>query len=110
MGNALRNLGKRNNNSTQLKEAVSAFHDALQERTPEQVPIDWAITQNNLGNVLVNLSEHESGTARLEQAIIAYSAALVEFRKSAATFYIGVASQNLSEAEAALATRRAEQQ
>jgi hypothetical protein len=35
-----------------LEEAVTAYREALQERTREQVPLDWAMTQNNLGNAL----------------------------------------------------------
>jgi hypothetical protein len=29
--------------------AVTAFRDALQKRTRERVPFDWAAVQNNLG-------------------------------------------------------------
>jgi hypothetical protein len=48
------------------------------ERTRERVPLDWAMTQNNLGNALGTLGERESGTARLEEAVAAYRAALTE--------------------------------
>jgi tetratricopeptide (TPR) repeat protein len=42
------------------------------------VPLDWAMTQNNLGNALGTLGERESGTARLEEAVAAYRLALEE--------------------------------
>ena len=42
------------------------------------MPLDWAMTQNNLGNALRTLGERESGTARLEEAVAAYRAALEE--------------------------------
>ncbi len=42
------------------------------------MPLDWAVTQNNLGNALATLGERESGTARLEEAVAAYRAALAE--------------------------------
>ena len=42
------------------------------------LPLDWAMTQNNLGNALRRLGERESGTARLEEAVAAYRAALEE--------------------------------
>ena len=51
---------------------------ALAERRREQVPLDWAATQNNLGNALRALGQRESGTARLEEAIAALHAALEE--------------------------------
>ena len=55
-----------------------AYRAALEERTRERVPLDWATTQNNLGNALRALGERESGTARLEEAVTAYRAALEE--------------------------------
>ena len=42
------------------------------------MPLDWAMTQNNLGTALSTLGERESGTARLEEAVAAYRAALQE--------------------------------
>ena len=45
--------------------------------TRERVPLDWAMTQNNLGDALRALGERESGTARLEEAVAAYRPALV---------------------------------
>ena len=46
---------------------------ALQERTRERVPLEWATTQNNLGNALEVLGERESGTKRLEEAVEAFA-------------------------------------
>jgi hypothetical protein len=40
-----------------LLEAVDAYRDALEERTRERVPLDWAMTQNNLGNAQALLNE-----------------------------------------------------
>jgi hypothetical protein len=45
----------------------------LKELTRERVPLDWAMTQNNLGNALLRLGGRESGTARLEEAVAAWS-------------------------------------
>jgi hypothetical protein len=42
------------------------------------VPLDWAMTQNNLGTALATLGERESGTATLQQAVEAYGEALKE--------------------------------
>jgi hypothetical protein len=46
-----------------------------------RVPLDWAMTQNNLGNALVALGERESGTARFEGAVSAYREALKEYTR-----------------------------
>ena len=64
--------------TARLEEAVAAYRAALEERTRERVPLDWATTQNNLGAALATLGERESGTARLEEAVAAYRAALQE--------------------------------
>ena len=39
-----------------LQQAVEAFRSALQVRTREQLPQDWAMTQNNLGIALRDLA------------------------------------------------------
>ena len=67
-------LGERESGTARLEEAVAAYRAALQEWTRERVPLDWAMTQNNLGNALQTLGERESGTARLEEAVAAYRA------------------------------------
>jgi hypothetical protein len=53
-----------------------AYRAALQVRTRDGVPLDWAATQNNLGAALVALGERESGTAHLEEAVAAWEACL----------------------------------
>jgi tetratricopeptide (TPR) repeat protein len=51
------------------------------ERARERVPLDRAMTQNNLGAALYLLGERESGTARLEEAVAAYRDALKEYTR-----------------------------
>ena len=57
---------------------MAAYRAALEERTRDRVPLQWATTQMNLGTALLRLGERESGTARLEEAVAAYRAALEE--------------------------------
>ena len=71
----LRALGERESGTARLEEAVAAYRAALQETTRERVPLQWAVTQNNLGNALRALGERESGTAHLEEAVAALRAA-----------------------------------
>jgi len=68
LGNALSSLGERESGTARLEEAVSAYREALKERTRERVPLAWATTQNNLATALSSLGERESGVARLEEA------------------------------------------
>ena len=42
-------LGERESGTARLEEAVAAYREALMERTRDEVPLEWAETQNNLG-------------------------------------------------------------
>src|SRR5215207_9125933 len=57
LGAALQTLGARESGTARLEEAVEAFRAALQERTRERVPLDWATTQNNLDSALKALAD-----------------------------------------------------
>jgi len=81
LGTALAILGERESSASRLEQAVDAYTDALQERTRDRVPLDWAMTKMNLGNALQKLGQRESDTARLEQAVDAYTDALLEYTK-----------------------------
>ena len=50
-----RGSGERESGTARLEEAVAAYRAALEERTRERVPLDWATTQNNLGTALSTL-------------------------------------------------------
>ncbi|MGH8068904.1 MAG: hypothetical protein ACRERE_27465 [Candidatus Entotheonellia bacterium] len=52
LGSALSTFGEQTGTNEPLEEAVAAYREALQERTRERVPLQWAITQSNLGNTL----------------------------------------------------------
>ena len=87
-------LGERESGTARLEEAVAAYRLALQERTRERVPLDWAGTQNNLGLTLSRLAERESGTARLEEAVATYHAALEERTRTGSARLGGNAEQS----------------
>ena len=78
LGNALATLGERERGTERFEQAVAAYTEALKERPRERVPLDWAMTQNNLGAALVTLGKRERGTERLEQAVAAFTEALKE--------------------------------
>jgi tetratricopeptide (TPR) repeat protein len=62
-----------------LAHAVSAYRSALEVYTREQLPQDWAETQNGLGTALLDLgtrSGGEEGTKLLTDAVAAYRSAL----------------------------------
>jgi tetratricopeptide (TPR) repeat protein len=105
LGTALQTLGARESETSRLEEAVAAYRAALEERTRNRVPIDWAATQNNLGDALWILGERESGTARLEEAVTAYHAALEERRRERAPLEWATTQNNLGNALWALGRR-----
>jgi tetratricopeptide (TPR) repeat protein len=88
--------GERESGTARLEEAVAAYRAALEERTRDRVPLDWAATQNNLGNALKALGERESGTARLEEAVEAFRAALREYTRDRVPFLWAQTQQNLA--------------
>ena len=62
-----------------LAEAVAAYRQALEVRTRETLPQDWAATQNNLGIALEEQGIRtggERGTQLLAEAVAAYRQAL----------------------------------
>jgi hypothetical protein len=52
-------LGEQENGTARLAAAVVASGAALEEYKHDQMPLDWAMTQNNLGNTLWRLGERE---------------------------------------------------
>lgn len=82
LGNSLHHAGIRTKGTDIqkfLREAVTAYHKALAVSTKEQLPQDWAMTQNNLSRTLQDQSTHtggEAGKALIKQAITAYEMAL----------------------------------
>ena len=110
LGRALQRLGERESGTARLEEAVAAYRTALEERTRERVPLDWARTQTNLGAALKTLGGRESGTARLEEAVVVYRAALQELTRervplqwAATQNNLGLALETLGERESGTA-------
>jgi tetratricopeptide (TPR) repeat protein len=108
-GDNLYDQGNEFGDNTALGEAIVAYRDALVECTRKRVPLDWAMTQNNLGNALSTLGERESSIGRLEEAIAAYRAAL-EVRSrgrvldwAATQNNLGIALSTLGERESGIA-------
>ncbi|MEM1378131.1 MAG: tetratricopeptide repeat protein [Pseudomonadota bacterium] len=105
LGVALQTLGKRESGTARLQEAVTAYRAALEEWTRDRVPLDWAMTQNNLGNALQTLGERESDTARLEEAVTAYRGALEEHTRDRVPLDWAMTQNNLGNALQTLGQR-----
>ena len=108
LGNALSVLGERESGTERLEKAVEAYRAALEARTRERGPLDWAMTQNNLGNALQTLGERESGTERLEQAVAVYRAALEERARERVPLQWAATQNNLGNALSVLGERESD--
>ena len=98
-------LGEQSGEQDWLHRAIETYREALKERTRERVPLDWAMTQNNLGNALQTLGGRESGTARLEEAVAAYRAALEEYTRERVPLQWAATQNNLGTALRTLGER-----
>lgn len=96
----------RETGTERLKEAVAAHQAALEERTRERVPLDWAATENDLGAAIEALGDREGGTARLEEAVAVYRAALEVSTPDAAPYLHDLAQSNLDRCLSLLSSRR----
>ena len=75
LGNALEVLGERESGTAHLEQAVAAYRLALQERTRERVPLDWADTQFDLGLALVALEERAPSADTAREALTCFQQA-----------------------------------
>tara|TARA_R110002051_G_scaffold317556_1_gene398870 strand:- start:1664 stop:3718 length:2055 start_codon:yes stop_codon:yes gene_type:complete len=98
LGAALVVRGERERGTARLEQAITAYTEALNDRTRDRVPMQWAMTQTNLGTALQSLGERESNTARLAQAIAAYTEALKERTRDRAPLQWAATQMNLGNA------------
>jgi len=98
-------IGEQSGELAPLLEAIWAYREALKERTRERVPLQWAVTQNNLGAALQALGERESGTEKLEEAVAAFREALKERTRERVPLQWAATQNNLGAALATLGER-----
>ena len=99
---ALYRQGDEKGDNAALRQSIKIWQLVLGQRPRERVPLDWAMTQNNLGTALETLGERESGTTRLEEAVAAYRAALEEYTRERVPLDWAMTQNNLGNALRAL--------
>jgi tetratricopeptide (TPR) repeat protein len=104
---ALYKQGGERGDNVALEEAIAVYRQLLQKRPRERMPLDWAMTQNELGCALAARGEREAGTARLEEAIAAFRAASKEFPHERKPLEWAQIANNLGTALARLGEREA---
>ena len=107
LGNALAELGERENGTARLEEAVAAYRAALGERRRDRVPLDWG-TQNNLGNALATLAARQKNTLLLEEALASMRGAVDAYQQAGEGYWLPIAQRRIAEMEAELAEMRAQ--
>jgi hypothetical protein len=70
------------------------------------VPLNWALTQDNLGGALEALGERESGTERLEEAGAAFREALTVYTLDASPYEHDKAQRNIDRLTALIVQRQ----
>ena len=95
---ALYQQGDERGDNPALRRSIEVLRSVLKEQNRDRVPLDWAVTQNNLGIALATLGERESGTARLEEAVAAYRAALEEWTRERVPLDWATTQNNLGNA------------
>jgi tetratricopeptide (TPR) repeat protein len=61
---------------------VAVYRNALEERTRDRVPLEWAMTQHALGRALCISGDRENSTARLKDGIAAWDKCLTVARSA----------------------------
>ncbi|MBI5155546.1 tetratricopeptide repeat protein, partial [Candidatus Poribacteria bacterium] len=102
---AARRQGREKGDNDALRAVIEEYGRKLAGIERIAVPLDWAMTQNNLGSALLSLGERESGTARLEEAAAAYRAALEERTRERVPLGWARTQNNLGSALSALGER-----
>jgi hypothetical protein len=88
---------------------VAAYRLALEVRTREALPQDWAMTQMNLGNALAEQgtrTEGEAGRKLLAEAVAAYRASLEVFTEKDFPWHHRTCNYNLERARRALLDKK----
>jgi hypothetical protein len=73
LGTALWRLGERESGTAHLEEAVTAYGAALEERTRERVPRDWAMGSGNQGVVFMLLADVTKARSAVKQIGVAFA-------------------------------------
>ena len=93
---ALYHQGDEKGDNAALGQAIAVWHVLLKVTVREEVPLDWAMTQNNLGNALEALGAREGDTKHLEDAVTAYGEALKEYTRERVPLQWAATQNNLS--------------
>lgn len=81
-----------------------AYHGALEERTRERAPLDWAYSQHGLAEALVLLAMRLERREMLEDALVRMRDAAAVYRETDNDYWLAIAEQRITNMEATLTT------
>jgi tetratricopeptide (TPR) repeat protein len=90
-------IGTQSGTKARFEKAIALYRQTLTEWTQDKVPLQWAMTQNNLGNALSALGERGDNDA-LKKAITAYEQALTEWTQAKVPLPMATTQNNLGNA------------
>ena len=93
-------LGERESGTARLEEAVAAYRAALEERTRERVPLDWATSTGNQGLALRELADRRTDLALAGRALGQIEAAFELFSEAGHGPYAAFCEAELPKARA----------
>ena len=101
LGAALWALGERESGPARLEEAVAAYRAALEERTRERVPLQWAASLGNQGVALTLIADrNDEHGAVAETAVQQIEAAYEGLRSAGQEQWSAYFSEQLAKAKA----------
>jgi hypothetical protein len=106
LGLVLWRLGERESGTAKLEEAVTAYREALKERTRERVPLQWAMSFGNEGITLMHLAERREDAAMAAAALKQINVAVETTRDSGHASSAAYFEQQIPRARALLARLR----
>lgn len=89
-------LGAHSKGSRTLERSISAFNNALTERTSDIAPLEWAVTQNNAAVSMQILGEIQQDADILKESILSYSNALTKLTQEKNPLAWVISTGNLS--------------
>jgi hypothetical protein len=99
-------LGERESGTAKLEEAAVAYREALEERTRERAPLDWAASLGGQGMVLALIAERRGDVSMAERALGQVNTAFETMRDGGNVSGAAVFEQLLPEARAIVARLR----
>lgn len=100
LGTAHWTLVEREAGAARREDAATAYRAALEERTRDRVPLDWAKMRGNMCNLHLALFDRTGTAAELDLAQAAFDDAREVFAEAQASQYLAMADNMQAQIDA----------